>query len=128
MKHGFTILIADRNPNIREFLKREMTAEGYQVRLARNGKEVLRWVYHQGPLDLLIVDPDLPDAGEVPLLEKLSNRIPTLPVIVHTFLSEYTNYPALVSSDVFVEKKGTSIEGLKKVITKILGTDEPQEK
>jgi DNA-binding NtrC family response regulator len=128
VKHRFTILIADRNPNIREFLKREMMAEGYQVRLARNGKEVLRWVYHQDPLDLLILDPDLPDAGEVPLLEKLSNRIPTLPVVVHTFLSDYTNYPALVSSDVFVEKKGTSIEGLKKVIGKILGMTEPQEK
>lgn len=125
MKQEFTILIADRNPHIREFLKREMMAEGYQVRLARNGREVLRWVYHADPLHLLILDPDLPDAEEVPLLAKLSDRIPTLPVVVHTFLSDYTHYPPLVSTDVFVEKEGTSIEGLKKVIDKILRKTEP---
>ena len=71
MKQGFTILIADRNPHIREFLRREMMAEGYRARLAKNGREVLRLVYQRGPLDLLILDPDLPDAGEVPVLEKL---------------------------------------------------------
>lgn len=125
MEEKFTILIADRNPHIREFLKREMMAEGYQVRLARNGREVLRWVYHPDPLHLLILDPDLPDAGEVPVLEKLNDRIPTLPVVVHTFLSDYVHYPPLVSTDVFVEKEGTSIEGLKKVIDKILRKTKP---
>jgi DNA-binding NtrC family response regulator len=125
VKQELTILIADRNPHIREFLKREMIAEGYRVCLARNGREVLRWVYHPDPLHLLILDPDLPDAEEVPLLEKLSDRIPTLPVVVHTFLSDYTHYPPLVSTDVFVEKEGTSIEGLKKVIDKILRKTEP---
>jgi len=102
-----------------------MMAEGYQVRLARNGREVLRWVYHPDPLHLLILDPDLPDAGEVPVLEKLNDRIPTLPVVVHTFLSDYVHYPPLVSTDVFVEKEGTSIEGLKKVIDKILRKTKP---
>jgi len=125
VEEKFTILIADRNPHIREFLKREMMAEGYQVRLARNAREVLRWVYHPDPLHLLILDPDLPDAGEVPVLEKLSDRIPTLPVVVHTFLSDYVHYPPLVSTDMFVEKEGTSIEGLKKVIDKILRKAKP---
>lgn len=100
-------------------------AEGYRVRLAKNGREVLRLVYQRGPLDLLILDPDLPDAGEVPVLEKLGDRIPTLPVVVHTFLSDYAEYPPLLSTDVFVEKKGTSIEGLKKVINEILRKAEP---
>jgi len=125
VKEKFTILIADRNPHILEFLKREMMAEGYQVRLARNAREVLRWVYHPDPLHLLILDPDLPDAGEVPLLEKLRDRIPTLPVVVHTFLSDYAQYPLLVSTDMFVEKEGTSIEGLKKVIDKTLQKTRP---
>ncbi len=125
MEKKYTILIADRNPHIREFLRREMVAEGYRVRLARNGREVLRWVYHRDPVHLLILDPDLPDAEEVPVLERLSDRIPTLPVVVHTFLSDDTHYPPLLSTDVFVEKEGTSIEGLKRVIDKILRKTEP---
>jgi DNA-binding NtrC family response regulator len=53
-----------------------MTTEGYRVRLAKNGREVLRWIYHYEPLDLVVLDPDLPDANDAPLLEKLNDRIP----------------------------------------------------
>ena len=125
-KHLFTILIADRNPNVREFLRREMMSEGYRVRLAKNGGEVLRWIYHREPLDLVILDPDLPDANDAPLLEKLNDRIPTLPVVVHTFSTDYA-LPVDVSSPVtFVEKEGNSIEDLKKVVIDMLVKRKPQ--
>ncbi|MBU1398308.1 MAG: response regulator, partial [Proteobacteria bacterium] len=62
LKKMIKILIADRNSNVREFLRREMMAEGYSVELAENGREVLKWAYHREPADLLILDPDLPDA------------------------------------------------------------------
>ena len=35
------ILIADRNRHVRDFLRRELGAEGYQVEVARDGREVL---------------------------------------------------------------------------------------
>ena len=76
MKKQFKILIADPNSNVREFLRREMTAEGYLVELAENGREVLKWAYHREPADLLILDPDLPDAEESLMLKKLRQRIP----------------------------------------------------
>lgn len=37
MAKKFTILTADRNRNVREFLKREMIAEGYRVKVAKIG-------------------------------------------------------------------------------------------
>jgi len=118
--NDFTVLIADRNPNVREFLRREMMAEGYRVLLAKNGREVLRWIYRYEPLDLVILDPDLPDASEVPVIEKLNDRIPTLPVVIHTFSTDYDT-PAEVSLSVtFVEKQGNSIEALKKVVASML--------
>jgi len=120
---AFTILIADRNRNVREFLRREMMAEGYEVRLAKNGQEVLRWVYGPEPLDLVILDLDLPDSAdsnETAILEKIEDRIPTLPVVVHTFLSDYAHHPALLSTTAFVEKKGNSVERLKKVVSGLL--------
>lgn len=119
-RQSATILIADRNPNVREFLKREMTAEGYRVRLAKSGREVLRWIYHHEPLDLVILDPDLPDATDAPLLEKMNDRIPTLPIVIHSFSTEDVAANSDSFPVVFVEKEGNSIENLKKVVEHIL--------
>lgn len=114
------ILIADRNPHVRELLKREMIAEGYRVRLAENGRDVLKWSYESGPLDLMILDPDLPDIDESDLFARLADRIPALPMVIHTLLSDY-NTPKRISGTVaYVEKGGSSIESLKQVVADIL--------
>jgi DNA-binding NtrC family response regulator len=116
----FKILIADRNQHVREFLKRELMAEGYRVGLAKNVQEVLKKVYHSENLDLLILDPDLPGAEILSLFKKLQDRIPVLPVVVHTYLKDYTNYTDILSDVAFVEKSGSSVESLKKMVCKIL--------
>jgi len=116
----FKILVADRNQRVREFLKRELMAEGYRVRLAKNVQEVLKKVYHSETLDLLILDPDLPGTDKLALLKKLQNRIPALPVVVHTYLADYTDYTNELSKLAFVEKSGSSVESLKKMVHEIL--------
>ncbi len=121
MGRQFTILISDRNRNVREFLKREMLAEGYRVRLAKSGREVLEWAYHHESIDLVILDLDLPDASEMAILGKLEDRIPTLPVVIHAFLSDYDNHPSVLNAAALVEKEGNSVERLKKVVAEILG-------
>lgn len=119
-KNTFTILVADRNPNVRDFLKREMMAEGYRVLQAKDNREVLKQVFSRAPLDLLIFDPDLPNAGEVEILEKLNDRIPPLPVVLHSFQTDRMNFPEAIIPGVFVEKRGNSVERLKKVVSEIL--------
>ncbi|MFH1350953.1 MAG: response regulator [Pseudomonadota bacterium] len=126
MKESFTILIADRNPHVREFLKREMMTEGYRVGLARNAREILKWIDHYKNFDLLIVDPDLPDAGEVDILDRLQGRIPILPVVVHTFLPDYKNHSFVLNFAAFVEKEGNNIDRLKEVVSEILKKSYPQ--
>jgi len=121
MREEFTILIADRNPHVRELLKREMITEGYKVLLAENGRDVLKWSYDSDALDLLILDPDLPDIGESALFSQLADRIPALPMVIHTFHSDYAS-PDMISGTVvaFVEKGGNSIKSLKQVIANFL--------
>lgn len=126
MQEPFTILIADRNPHVRRFLKREMMEEGYHVRLAKNAREVLEFVFDHEPLDLLILDLDLPDASELDILRKLQERFPVLPVVVHTFLSEYVNHSFVLSSSAFVEKEGSNIDRLKTAVREILRKSYPQ--
>jgi len=126
VKYKFNILIADRNPHVREFLRREMTAEGYQVQLAENGRHLIKWVFdNKEAFDLLIIDPDLPDTDMPALLKKLRDRVPFLPMVVHAFPSDYTDHSDVLQKIPFVEKRGSSIEHLKKVVFEILHKSDP---
>ena len=120
MKREFTILIADRNRNVRNYLQREMASAGYRVHLAGNAREVIKWTFHHDPLDLIILDPDLPDSNGSRILEDVLDRIPAVPVIVHTHLSEYKRDSNVMKNVIFVEKRGISVERLKQVVHETL--------
>ena len=81
---------------------------------------MLKWSYDYSPPDLLILDPDLPDTGESSLLKKLGERIPPLPVVVHAFFSENSERQDVLTTVTFVEKRGSSIDHLKKIVSEIL--------
>ena len=120
MNNAYSILIADRNRHVRDFLKREMAAAGYQLQTAKDGREVLRWIRSGEPFDLIILDPDLPDAGEIMILRTIQDQMPAIPIVIHTFLSDYTQLPADIRSSALVVKNGDSIDNLKKVVAQIL--------
>ena len=120
MADQFTILIADRNPHVREFLRRELMAEGYQVQVARNGREVLRMTDVDDPPELLILDLDMPYVSGLTILEELENRKSPLPVMIHTFRMEYEKHPAVQRAAGFWEKRGDNIDGLKATVTQVL--------
>jgi len=116
----FNLLIADRNPHIRNFLKREMEAEGYHVQLAKNAREVLNVIYSSEPIDLAIVDLDLPGANELNLLRCLEDRIPVLPFVIHSYVSDYRETSSNFRAATIVPKQGSSSETLKDVIKDLL--------
>ena len=120
MDEKYTILIADRNSHVRSFLGRELKAEGYQIRLAENGQQVIHWAYHHEPLDLIILDPDLPGSDERILFKRLHDRIPSIPVVVHSFQNDDDGDNVHRNDTIFVEKRGNSVERLKEVVAEIL--------
>lgn len=97
-----------------------MRLEGYQVQLAKTGREVINYTLQEDSFDLLILDPDLPDTDESSLLKKLRERIPALPVVVHSFLPENNEQWDGSVTVTFVEKRGSSIDHLKKIVAEIL--------
>ncbi|MDX9786465.1 MAG: response regulator [Desulfobacterales bacterium] len=119
MKKEFTILIADRNPHVRGFLKRELAAEGFIVIMADSAQDLLRWTFGQTPVDLLLIDPDLPDMESEALMERLNSRIPPIPVVIHTLPEERKKVNLHQDIVVYVEKGGHSIEQLKEVIHRV---------
>ena len=108
MPVGFTILIADRNRHVRNFLRRELAAEGYQVEVAADGRDVLRRVGIADPPDLLILDLETPYSGGLAILERLQGRNFQLPVIIHAFPTEDVTHPAVQRAAAFVEKTGNT--------------------
>ena len=118
MERVFTIVIADRNPHVRGFLQREMSREGYRIRLAENARDLLQWAFNHEPVDLIILDPDLPDAVDTHLLDALQDRMPPVPVVIH---SHYANaLPVARPMFIPVEKGGSSVERLKQIAENLL--------
>ena len=104
--NGCKILIADRNRHVRDFLRRELSAEGYQVEVARDGREVLNRIDGEAPPHLLILDLEIPYLDEPEVWARLKDRQPPLPVVIHTFLPEYPTNLTLPIAAAFLEKKG----------------------
>ena len=116
MKKTKILLIADRNPYIRRFLQREMSQVGYSVGSAANGMQVLDWIESGRPLDLLILDPELPDTDGVLLFEQLHYYAPNLPIVVHSFYTGAEHYERVPQITACVEKTGASVEKLKEIV------------
>lgn len=120
MTDEVTILIADRNPHVRKFLQRELAADGFQVLMAKDGREVLRLLDEDKQPDLLVLDLEIPHVSGLDILKKLQDRKPPVPVVVHTFLTEFANHPVVQQAAAFVEKTGDNIDNLKAVILEVL--------
>jgi len=117
---SFTILIADRNPRVRDFLCRELISEGYRTKIAKDGREVLELSDGDECCELIILDLDMPHVSGLSVLETIQKRRPSLPVIIHTFLTEYEQHPAVQRAAGFWEKRGNNIDGFKAMVFKVL--------
>ena len=124
MRAPYKILIGDRNGHVRDFLKRELAAEGYQVKLAGDGREVLASIASDNPPDLLIMDLLLPFVDGLLILEKLKKCACHVPVVIYTSLTEYQDNPIVKNADAFIEKDG-QIECLKTAVLEILNKHRP---
>lgn len=125
MTTPFRILIADRNRHVREFLRREFREAGYSVQIARDGKEILMMLDVNEPPDILILDLEIPLLDGLEIVEVLHERVPPLPVVVHAFLAEHSNEPALKKAAALVEKKGDT-NLLKKTVLEVLENYYPE--
>ena len=119
MKRVFTILIADRNRRVRQFLRREFGSEGYRVLLAENGNALSCMIREDDGLDLLILDDAMLALNDCRVPEQLENRVPPLPFILHSFSPESVASNLIGAAAALVEKSG-DIEELKRTVRQVL--------
>jgi DNA-binding response OmpR family regulator len=120
MRDTFIVMIADRNRNVRWFLRREFEQKGYLVILAKDGKEVLRMARVEPVPDLLVLDLDMPYVDGVKILEQLQDKVPSMPIVIHTTFLEYEGHAAVREAAAFMEKTGNNTDHLKKLVEETL--------
>jgi len=98
------------------------------VLMARDGREVLKMLDVDERPDLLILDLEIPHVSGLEILKKLQDRKPPIPVVVHTFLTDYANHSAVRKAAAFVEKTGNNIDKLRAVILEVLRNWYPERK
>src|SRR5262249_55658390 len=74
------VLVVDDEPPIRKLLRMGLTAQGYQIVEAANGKTALD-LLSQSP-DLIILDLGLPDTQGLDLLQTIRARNESVPIVV----------------------------------------------
>lgn len=75
------ILVVDDNPDMRLMLALLLKPAGYDVVVARNGREALD-VQRRRPVDVVITDLFMPEADGLETVERFRADYPELPLIV----------------------------------------------
>lgn len=83
------IVIADRNRSLRSFFQRELAADGFEVFGVADEHSLLGVLRTEEPIDLLILDADLPTYSTLAeLVSMLHLHFPQLPIILQTFFAQ----------------------------------------
>jgi CheY-like chemotaxis protein len=91
------ILLADDDEGVLAALNGVLESEGYEVILAKDGREALEH-FHEGHVDIALLDLNMPVKGGWETFERLTTIHPLLPVIVITARPD--QYPLAVAAGV----------------------------
>ncbi len=112
------LLIVEDDESQRFLYQEELVEEGYEVVLAKNGKEALKCL-EQSMCDLVVLDIRMPVMNGTEVLGKIVSKYKGIPVILHTAYPEYKNQFIALMSDAFVVKSA-DLSSLKATIKESL--------
>ena len=112
------ILCVDDEPALLRIYRDELSEEGYEVILARDGREALGLLSAQNP-QVVILDIRMPNMDGLEALVALLGKNHTLPVILHSAYPEYKESFITAGAEAFV-LKGSDLAELKRTIREIL--------
>src|SRR5512135_402972 len=78
---GYSVLLVDDEPGIRELLAVELTEAGLRAQEARDGIDALMKIRNSLP-HAIISDLDMPRMSGIELISVVRKRLPQIPVIV----------------------------------------------
>jgi CheY-like chemotaxis protein len=119
------ILVVDDQRTARELHRTILTAAGYRVETARDGRDALEVLARRGPFDLVVTDLQMPAMSGSDLLRTIRDDVERsdLPVIVVTSNPEpeTTAGGSRSGADAFIPKQEFDERALLATITNLIG-------
>ncbi|RJP21886.1 MAG: response regulator [Candidatus Omnitrophota bacterium] len=119
------ILVIDDEIHLRELYNAELSDEGYQVILAKDGFEGIRLCEQQDP-DLIIVDIRMPGMDGLETIARLLNINRSHPIIIHSAYPNYQDNFMSWNADAFIVKSG-DLSDLKRKVNELLNEVETKQ-
>ncbi len=112
------VLVVDDDPAVAKSIKKVLERAGYEVVLARDGREAqTRFVPEQ--IDLILLDLNLPSESGWDVFERLTTRQPYIPVIIITAMPNQFAMAQAAGVGALVEKPA-EVPALLKLIQELL--------
>jgi CheY-like chemotaxis protein len=83
------ILFVDDDPGLLNLYHEELTEEGYNVVMARNGKEAVTHFFRENP-NLVILDIRMPEMDGITALNAILGKDRQVPIIFNTAYPQYS--------------------------------------
>ena len=113
------ILIIDDNHDLADGLGMILEDEGYQVVLAYNGEDGIRF-FNEGDFDVVFVDVKLPDMSGIEVFQAVHNKKPEVRILMMTgYRVEQLLAEVVDNGDVVVLRKPIEIEHVEEVLVRI---------
>jgi DNA-binding NtrC family response regulator len=112
------ILVVDDEENLRFLYERELMDEGYEIILARDGRECLDMVTQHAP-DLIILDIRMPRMDGLEAIGKIIEINKDIPIIINSAYSTYKDDFMSWAADAYVVKS-YDLDSLKSTIRDVL--------
>jgi DNA-binding response OmpR family regulator len=125
VKPEIRLLIAERNPRMRDFLRREFSRRNFIVDGAATGDELFEKLETGGHVHLVVLAANTPEGWRIGLIDQIVEQYPTLPVILHTYLEDLEDSPSLRKFAAMVEKSGNP-EDLARMVALVLERHYPE--
>lgn len=113
------ILLVDDDESIQLLYNEELNEEGYEVISAIDGEEALE-KFQQQPVDLVILDIQMPGMNGIEVLRRMKTINPEIPVILSSAYTEYKQDLSSWASDEYVVKSA-DLKELKNAVNKFIG-------
>jgi DNA-binding response OmpR family regulator len=113
------LLIAERNPRMRDFLRREFSRRNFIVDGAASGDELLTKLESGEHVHLIVLAANTPEGWKGDLPHQLGRNHPHIPVILYAYLEDFNHSVSPAAYAAMVEKNGNP-ENLARMVIRIL--------
>jgi DNA-binding NtrC family response regulator len=123
------IMIVEDEPNVRFVFRTALESDGHMISLLEDGEKALRWLERE-PVDLMLLDLQMPGIGGMEVLRRLRGAGSDVPVVVITAYDSVPNaVEAMKLGAIDFLAKPLTPEALRRVVAEVLErhpSDDPE--